>query len=455
MKLKRILSGCLAAVLLLGTVSMASAASVKKEAKDFPDFDQDAWYAEAVSAAVDNDLLRGTDKGKLNPQGNLTRAEMAAIANRAFGTYVKANITKFKDVSKNAWYYEDIQMAYWMGTYQGTGSSTMAPNKAISRQEVMTILARALQLDLERYEDASLVKFGDGDETADWALPYVKAMVGAGYIRGRNTGLDPLDNITRAEYCQMIHNIIKEYIVEDGSYTGDRKGNLLVRTDNVELKDMTIDGDLILGCGVADGKITLDNVTVTGRVVVWGGGTEAVYMNNGSNMPELIVCRVDEAVKVIFDKDSTMAVREKIDVSITERAETFKETEVIFYDLSDILEEQENLNDIVDKNQISVTVPAHIYAVVDDVEIHTMFSNDSETDTYKIELRQKNREELICDAIELSPGEICPEIELYKTFEPGDYPCVATVTAYKDGEVYGSLVINLTVHVANMWSTGG
>ena len=455
MKIKKILSGCLAAVMLISTVTVASAASVKKEAKDFPDFDQDAWYAEAVSAAVDNDLLRGTDKGKLNPQGNLTRAEMAAIANRAFGTYVKANIAKFKDVSKNAWYYEDIQMAYWMGTYQGTGSSTMAPNKAISRQEVMTILARALQLDLERYEDTSLVKFGDGDETAAWALPYVKAMVGAGYIRGRNTGLDPLDNITRAEYCQMIHNIIKEYIVEDGSYTGDRKGNLLVRTDNVELKDMTIDGDLILGCGVADGKITLDNVTVTGRVVVWGGGTEAVYINNGSNMPELIVCRVDEAVKVIFDKDSTMAVREKIDVSITERAETFKETEVIFYDLSDILEEQENLNDIVDKNQISVTVPAHIYAVVDDVEIHTMFSNDSETDTYKIELRQKNREELICDAIELSPGEICPEIELYKTFELGDYPCVATVTAYKDGEVYGSLVINLTVHVANMWSTGG
>ena len=209
MKLKKILSGCLAAVLLLGTVSMASAASVKKEAKDFPDFDKDAWYAEAVTAAVDNDLLRGTDKGKLNPQGNLTRAEMAAIANRAFGTYVKANITKFKDVSKNAWYYDDIQMAYWMGTYQGTGNSTMVPNKAISRQEVMTILARALQLDLERYEDTSLVKFGDGDETADWALPYVKAMVGSGYVRGRNTGLDTLDNITREEYCQMIHNIIK------------------------------------------------------------------------------------------------------------------------------------------------------------------------------------------------------------------------------------------------------
>jgi len=455
MKLKKILSGCLAAVMLVSTVTVASAASAKKEAKDFPDFDEDAWYAEAVSAAVDNDLLRGTDKGKLNPQGNLTRAEMAAIANRAFGTYVKANITKFKDVSKNAWYYEDIQMAYWMGTYQGTGNSTMAPDKSISRQEVMTILARALQLDLERYEKTSLVKFGDGDEAADWALPYVKAMVGSGYVRGRNTGLDPLDNITRAEYCQMIHNIIKEYIVDGGSYTGDRKGNLLIRTDDVELKDMTIDGDLILGCGIADGKITLDNVSVTGRVVVWGGGTEAVYMNNGTQMSELIVCRVDEAVKVIFDKASTMAVKDDIAVEITERADAFKETEVIFYDLSGILEEQDNLNDFVDQNQISVTVPAHLYAVLDEKAINTMFSNDSKTDTYKIELREKGRDDLICDTIELSAEEICPEIELYETWEIGDYPCIATVTALRDGEIFGTVEIALTLHVANMWSVGG
>jgi len=455
MKLKRILSGALVAVMMISSISFASAATVKKTAADFPDYDKDAWYAEAVSAAVDNDLLQGTDKGKLNPQGDLTRAEMAAITNRAFGTYVKANVSKFKDVSKSAWYYKDIQMAYWMGTYQGTSSKTMTPDKPISRQEVMTVVARALQLDLERYEDTSLVKFGDQDEVSDWALPYVKAMVGAGYIKGRNTGLDPLDNVTRAEFCQIFHNIIKEYIVDGDEYTGDWKGNLLVRTDNVVLKDMTIDGDLILGCGIADGKVTLNNVTVTGRVIVWGGGTEAVYMNNGTNMPELIVCRVDAAVKVIYDKDSTLAVHDQIDVTITERANKYKETEVIFYDISDILEEQENLNDIVNQSRISVTVPAHLYAVLGETEVHTMFSNDSEADTYKIELRQKNSEDLICDTIELSAGEICPEIELYEALELGDYPCVATVTALRDGEIFGTLEIVLTLHVANMWSTGG
>ena len=43
-----------------------------------------------------------------------------------------------------------------------------------------------------------------------------------------------------------------------------------------QLQNMTVDGDLIIGCGAADGKITLDNVTVKGRLLVWGGGTKAV-----------------------------------------------------------------------------------------------------------------------------------------------------------------------------------
>ena len=68
---------------------------------------------------------------------------------------------------------------------------------------------------------------------------------------------------------------------------------------------MTVDGDLIIGCGAADGKITLDNVTVKGRLLVWGGGTKAVYCNNGTQMPEVVVARVDDAVKVIYDRDST------------------------------------------------------------------------------------------------------------------------------------------------------
>lgn len=455
MKYKRFAALCMTLVMALSMASYASANTVHKQAADYKDFDADAWYAEAVTAAVDNQLLFGTDKGLLNPQGNLTRAEMAAITNRAFGTYVKGKICQFKDVSKDAWYYKDIQMAYFMGTYRGTGETTMAPDASISRQEVMTVVARALQLDLDRYKNTSLVKFGDGQEVSSWALPYVKAMVGAGYIQGRNTGLDPLDEITRAEFCQIFHNIIKEYILKGGSYTGDRTGNLLIRTDNVDLHDMTINGDLILGNGVADGKITLNNVTVTGRVVVWGGGTEAVYMNNGTKMPELIVCRVDDAVKVIYDKDSTLAVHDKLDVEITERADAFKETEVIFYDVDGILDALEDLNSIVDRNQISVTIPAHLNAEEGKLEVVTHFENNSEGDTYTIRLKRNDSDKQLIEPMELSAGELCNVIQLQEDLPIGDYPCTATVTAVRDGKTIGTLEIAVTLHVAHLWSNGG
>ena len=101
----------------------------------------------------------------------------------------------------------------------------------------------------------------------------------------------------------------------------------------------------------------MDNVTVTGRVVVWGGGTDAVWMNNGTDVADLIVCRVDGPVKVIFDKDSTLAVYDTIDVTITDRAEAFEETEVIFYDVSGILDEQDKVNAALEDSEISISLP--------------------------------------------------------------------------------------------------
>ena len=54
---------------------------------------------------------------------------------------------------------------------------------------------------------------------------------------------------------------------------------------------MTVDGDLIIGCGAADGKIVLDNVhSYRADLLVWGGGTKAVYCNNGSQYARRCGC---------------------------------------------------------------------------------------------------------------------------------------------------------------------
>ena len=452
MKRKRILALFLAAVSCLSlAVSASAAGTTARKATDFKDYDRTAWYAEAVSAAVDNGLLYGKSATVIDPNGDMTRAEMAAIINRSFGCYKTADISQYKDVSKSKWYYKDVALAVQMGTYNGRSASSMAPDAPISRQEAMTVVARALELDYDSYSKTDLSAFSDRSEISNWALPYVRAMVGADYIHGRGKVLAPQDNITRAEFAQIFYNIIGTYIVSKGSYDKDMKGNVLIRTNDVELKNMTVDGDLIIGCGAADGKITLDNVTVTGRLLVWGGGTKAVYCNNGTQMPEVVVARVDDAVKVIYDRDSTLAVIDTIKVRITERAKQHKETEVIFYDVSGLREAQKQLNAIVTDNRIALTAPAHLYALVGETGVKAEFVNNSKSDTYKVEIRRNKDNALIADAFELAAGKSISALTLLEAPEFGNVDCTVTITAFRDGKQIGTLNTELTLHAAYLW----
>ena len=451
MKKKRILAMILAVASCLSLAVSASAASTARKATDFRDFDKSAWYAEAVSAAVDNGLLYGKSATIIDPNGDMTRAEMAAIINRSFGCYKAADISQYKDVSKSKWYYKDVALAVQMGTYNGRSSSAMAPDAPISRQEAMTVVARALELDYDSYSKTDLSTFSDRSEISNWALPYVRAMVGADYIHGRGKVLAPLDNITRAEFAQIFHNIIGSYITVKGSYDKDIKGSVLIRTDDVELKNLTVDGDLIIGCGATDGKITLDNVTVKGRLLVWGGGAKAVYCNAGTNMPAVVVARVDDAVKVIYDRDSTLAVIDTIKVRITERAKQHKETEVIFYDVSGLREAQKQLNAIVADNQIALTAPAHLYALVGESSVKAEFVNNSKSDTYKVEIRKNKDNALIADAFELAAGKSISTLTLLEAPEFGNVDCTVTITAYRDGKQIGTLNTELTLHTAYLW----
>ena len=451
MKYKRILAMILAVASCLSLAVSASAASTARKATDFRDFDKSAWYAEAVSAAVDNGLLYGKSSSIIDPNGDMTRAEMAAIINRSFGCYKTADISQYKDVSKSKWYYKDIALAVQMGTYNGRSSSSMDPDAPISRQEAMTVVARALELDYDAYAKTDLSAFSDRSEISNWAMPYVRAMVGADYIHGRTKGLEPLDNITRAEFAQIFYNIIGTYIVSKGTYDKDIKGSVLIRTDDVELKNLTVDGDLIIGCGAADGKITLDNVTVKGRLLVWGGGAKAVYCNNGTNMPAVVVARVDDAVKVIYDRDSTLAVIDTIKVRITERAKQHRETEVIFYDVSGLREAQKQLNAIVSDNQLSVIAPAHLYAIVGEQSVKAEFTNNSKNDTYKIEIRRNKDDTLIADAFELAAGKSISTLTLLEAAAFGNVDCTVTITAYRDGKQIGTMQTELVLHTAYLW----
>jgi uncharacterized protein YjdB len=285
--------------LLLTLAMILSMFPINAFATEFSDMPDD-WSTKALENAVANGLLKG-DNGKIMPNENLTRAQMATIVNRAFGATEKSSIDGFTDVKKDAWYYDEMSKAVQMKTFIGSGDK-LYPDNSITREEAFIVLARAFKL--SGVNENALDKFSDKDNISDWAVDGVASLVATGYIAGSNGRINPKQNITRAEFAQVMDNLLKNYINKEGTYTEDYSGNLMINVPNVTLKGLTVTGDLIIGDGVGDGEVTLDDVTVTGRVLVRGGGENSIKIIGNSNIKNIIIARVDGIVR-IYAEDGT------------------------------------------------------------------------------------------------------------------------------------------------------
>ena len=285
--------------LLLTVAMIISMFPFNAFATEFSDMPDD-WSTKALENAVVNGLLKGDD-GKIMPKENLTRAQMATIVNRAFGTREKTSIDKFTDVKKDAWYFDEMAKAVQMKTFIGSGDK-LYPDNSISREEAFIVLARAFKLS---GGNANILdKFTDKNDISDWAREGISSLVAAGYISGSDGRINPKHNITRAEFAQVMYNLLKNYINKEGTYTEDYDGNLMINVPNVTLKGLTVTGDLIIGDGVGDGEVILDDVTVTGRVLVRGGGENSIKIIGNSNINNIIIARVDGKVR-IYAEDGT------------------------------------------------------------------------------------------------------------------------------------------------------
>ncbi len=286
---KRVVSFIIAMTMIMTLVPSVFAASVE----DFADFPT-GWSNEAMTAAVNNGLLNGRSATEIVPEGELTRAEMVTIINRAFGATIEANITSYLDVPANSWYYHEIAKGVNMQTIQGDSASIMRPEDAITREEVFTIIARALVLEDE--EAKCLEKFPDGEEVSDWARKYICPLISRDYLHGDENGyLMPKKNITREEFAQVMHNIVKTYFSEEGTYSTTGPDSTLIRKSDANLSNVTVEGDLIIGDGVGYGTVTLTNVTIKGRLLC-RGGEKAIKLINTTVGDKVVVKDVNGTV---------------------------------------------------------------------------------------------------------------------------------------------------------------
>ncbi|MER1957478.1 MAG: S-layer homology domain-containing protein [Solibacillus sp.] len=111
---------------------------------NFSDVKSGAWYYDAIAAAVNNGVFQGQGAGKFNPSGNLTRSEAAVIYVNAFGLEGSDDLSSFKDASAvKAWAKEAIQIAVANGVLKGDDKGNLNPNANITKQDFAVMFARA------------------------------------------------------------------------------------------------------------------------------------------------------------------------------------------------------------------------------------------------------------------------------------------------------------------------
>ena len=151
-----------ALTLVLGILCVLAFPAEAAEA-GYPDA-QGHYAEEAIAAWSGYGVLKGYPDGSFQPNGTITRAELATVLDRVMGYQNKAENT-YSDLPDGKWCAESILHLAAAGVLQGNPDGTMTPNAPITRQEAFTALARVLELG----ESEKAPGFADDGDIASWA----------------------------------------------------------------------------------------------------------------------------------------------------------------------------------------------------------------------------------------------------------------------------------------------
>jgi hypothetical protein len=166
------------------------------------------WAEKTIDTFVKLHIIQGYGDGKFKPNGNITRAEFATTISRVFDISVDAsNSVALNDVGSH-WAKDAIEKLASAGVLHGYGDGTFKPDKTISREDMVIILSRIVNLGKVNKND-SKGNFTDNASASSYAANEIKAAAVAGIIKGKNDGaFDPQGNATRAEALTVVLNAL-------------------------------------------------------------------------------------------------------------------------------------------------------------------------------------------------------------------------------------------------------
>jgi hypothetical protein len=268
------------------------------------------WAEAAIQTYVAQGIVQGYEDGSFQPDRTITRAEFVALINKLFTHEVMAEIT-YSDISENDWFYKDIRKAQQAGYVSGYSDGTFRANDSITRQETAVLLAKLLELP----ESEAAIPFADTADSPDWSKGAIGAVVHAGLMNGyEGNAFRPESNFTRAEAVTVLERAVAaNRVVYDTAGTfGPETGvetvrkDVVIQADNVTLRNLEIEGDLLLDEQIGEGNVTLSNVKVHGTTIIRGGGPNSIHFED-SIMLSVIIDKATGSVRIVANGATQIA----------------------------------------------------------------------------------------------------------------------------------------------------
>ncbi len=177
----------------------------------FVDMDDAMWAKEAVVKLANDGVVSGKSEYHFCPNDNITRAEFVKMLIGALGFEIKTSEHRFDDVAPENWAYPYICTAVENGIVFGYSESEFGAGGNITRQDMITMLIRALKLNKNigarsEYE----LPFDDTVEIDGYALDNVKTAVYYKLVSGMGDNcFKPKACATRAQAAMIIYQSTK------------------------------------------------------------------------------------------------------------------------------------------------------------------------------------------------------------------------------------------------------
>ena len=212
--LRRVLALLMTFAMLLSCVGVIHAEEHDCPSKDFIDAPAEGtWAHEGVDYMIANGIMNGTSETPktFSPKTPTNRAMIVQILYRLEGQPEVSGELQFNDVTKGRWYYNAILWAVQNGVTKGVSDTKFNPDGYVTREQIAAFLYR-FEAPEEAPDPAVLAGFPDSQAVSNYAKEAMSWAVGKGIINGKGRNgesyLDPKANANRDEVATMIYRYL-------------------------------------------------------------------------------------------------------------------------------------------------------------------------------------------------------------------------------------------------------